>query len=397
MKLAVLTNILTPYRLPLFEALQRRVDDFTVLLMARQEEDRQWKLNPHRFKTLLLPGIHFRPRRYPVSLHWNYGVIRTLRQVDPDVVISGGFGPANMAAFLYCKFYRKRYVGWAHLTLQDSPDWKFLRKGLRRLMIGWSDGSIGESSVASDAFVHYGAKPERVLTCVMPLDVRRIHDQTEAFRKSDRYGDLRANYPGPVVLSIGQAIPRKGYAELFQIYERLVAVRPDISLLVIGDGPERARYEQRVRERGWRRVHFIGFVQSDEMHRYLAIGDLFLFHTLYDPFGLVLSEAMAAELPAVSSVHAVSTQDLVQEGVTGFRIDPKDAESSAAAVLKVLGMTPERRAIMGRTAYECVRQFDVEKSADAIVQFIHTLFDSEKKTKKGLLEGRTGELYRERE
>jgi len=393
MKLAVLTNILTPYRLPLFEALQRRVDDFTVLLMARQEENRQWKLSPHRFKTILLPGIHFRPRGYPVSLHWNYGVIRILRQVNPDVVISGGFGPANMAAFLYCKLFGKKYVGWAHLTLQDSPDWKFLRKGLRRLMIGWSNGSIGESSDGRDAFIHYGAQPDRVLTCVMPLDVRRIHDQTTSVRNSSQYGEWRANYPGPIVLSIGQAIPRKGYAELFQIYERLVSARPDVCLLVIGDGPERARYERQVLERGWRRVHFIGFVQPDELHHYLAIGDVFVFHTLYDPFGLVLSEAMAAELPVVSSIYASATRDLIEEGVNGFRIDPKDIEPSAAVILKVLEMTTEERAAMGRAAYARVLRFDVEKSADAIVQFIRALLDSEKKMKKGLLGGRAGELY----
>jgi glycosyltransferase involved in cell wall biosynthesis len=384
MRLVVLTNILTPYRLPLFEALQRRVDDFTVLLMARNEENRQWRVDSPRFKTILLPGIHFRPRGYPVSLHCNYGVMRILRQVNPDAVISGGFGSANMAAFLYCKLNRKKYVGWAHLTLQDSPDWKLMRRGLRHLMVRWSDGSIGESSDARDAFVYYGAKPDRVLSCVMPLDVRRIRDQTASVRSSSRFDDLRANYPGPIMLSIGQAIPRKGYAELFQIYERLVAVRPDISLLVIGNGPERARYERRVLERGWRQVHFIGFVQPDELHHYLALGDVFVFHTLYDPFGLVLSEAMAAELPVISSIYASATRDLIEDGVNGFRINPKDIASSAAVILKVLEMTTEERQAMGRAAYERVKQTDIGTSADAIVRFLEFLSDSEGFAGKGL-------------
>jgi glycosyltransferase involved in cell wall biosynthesis len=373
MRLVILTNIMTPYRIPTFEAIRRRVDDFTVLLMAQEEENRQWKLRLHDFKTEVLPGMHFRPPGYEVSLHWNYGVIRTLRRLNPDAVISGGFGPANAAALFYCRWYGKRYIGWAHLTLQDSSDWKLLRRGLRRLMIGWSDGSIAESSDARDAFMHYGAKQERILTCIIPLDVNRIHDRTHALRGTIQCGALKAKYPDPVLLSIGQIIPRKGCAELFQIYERLMAVRPDISLLVIGDGAERARYERVARERGWRGVHFFGFVQPDDLYPYLAIGDVFVFHTLYDPFGLVLSEAMAAELPVVSSVYAVSTRDMVQEGVTGFRIDPKNPESSAAAILKILDMKQEDRDAMGKAAYTRVKPCDVEVSADAIVHFVKSL------------------------
>jgi glycosyltransferase involved in cell wall biosynthesis len=383
MKLVVLTNIIAPYRIPLFEAIRRRVDDFSVLLMAEREENRQWQLGAIPFKTERLPGFHFKPGGHDVSLHINYSVVRALRKLDPDVVISGGFGPANLSALLYCKMFRRKFVGWGHLTLSDGAESSFMRRAVRRWLIRRCDGAIAESSDAREAFMYYGAKSDRVLPCVMPLDVRRIHDRTNAFRNSTRYGDLTGKYPGPIVLSIGQAIPRKGYRELFQIYERIVASRPDVSLLVIGDGPERARYERLVFERGWRRVHFIGFVQSDDIHQYLAIADVFVFHTLYDPFGLVLSEAMAAELPAVSSIYASATRDLIEDGATGFRIDPKDIGSSAAMILKVLVMKPEERTAMGRAAYTKVKQCDAEASGETIVRFVQSLVRPE--MRKGTL------------
>ena len=383
MKLVVLTNILAPYRIPLFKAIQRRVDDFSVLLMAAREENRQWQLGAVPFKTGLLPGFHLKPNGHDVSLHINYGVLRALRKLDPDIVISGGFGPANLSALLYCKLFRRKFIGWGHLTLTDGADASLMRRAVRRWLIGRCDGAIAESSDARDAFMHYGATYDRVLTCTMPLDVRRIHEKTDAFRNSTRYGELRAKYPGPVVLSIGQAIPRKGYRELFQIYERMVALRPDVSLLVIGDGPERARYERLVMERGWRRVHFIGFVQSDELHQYLAIADVFVFHTLYDPFGLVLSEAMAAELPAVSSIYASATRDLIEDGATGFRIDPKEIAISATMILKVLEMKPEERTAMVLAAYTKVQQSDAEASGETIVRFVQSLVRPE--MRKGTL------------
>jgi hypothetical protein len=70
-RLAVVTNILTPYRVPLFSMMARCVEDFTVFLMAEQEENRQWQIGPVSFKTQVLNGFHFKPLSGDVHLHWN--------------------------------------------------------------------------------------------------------------------------------------------------------------------------------------------------------------------------------------------------------------------------------------------------------------------------------------
>jgi glycosyltransferase involved in cell wall biosynthesis len=270
----------------------------------------------------------------------------------------------------------------------------------KRLLRSWlttcSDGSIASTSDGKDTFIHYGAKAQRVLTSIMPIDVDQFYEKTREFRKTMECRLLRGEYTartecsrgsanGPILLSVGRITRQKGYAELFKIYRHILTVRPDVSLLIVGDGPDRPMYEQQVREEGWTHVHFIGFVQPDELHKFLAIADIFVFHTLFDPFGAVLSEAMAAELPVVSSIHASATRDLVEEGVTGFRIDPRDIDSSAATILKVLEMKPEERAAMSRAAYARVKQYDIGASADAIVRFIEPLPDSEGSTGKGRL------------
>jgi glycosyltransferase involved in cell wall biosynthesis len=166
---------------------------------------------------------------------------------------------------------------------------------------------------------------------------------------------------------------RKGYRELFAIYEAVVKQRPDVSLLIVGDGPDRATCESYVRSQNWKHVHFLGFRQADEVVKYLALADLFVFHTLSDPFGAVLSEAMAAELPVVSSIHAAATKDLVDDGVTGFRIDPRNAERSAETLLQVLAMTSSERTALGRAAYNRVRRHDIDSTADIMVEFLKSL------------------------
>jgi glycosyltransferase involved in cell wall biosynthesis len=386
MRLAIVTNILAPYRLPLFEAMGRRVGDLTVLLMAGREENRQWELDRPGFKTQVLPGFHVRPNGRPVSWHFNHGVIAALRRFDPDAVMNGGFMPANLAGYLYCRLYGRSHVAWAHLTLKDGAERSRARRLLRRVLVRGSAGCIAESSEAAEAFLHYGSTADRILTAPMPFDVAHFHDGAARARRDSEWAERRGRFRGPLLLAIGQMIPRKGYRELFRIYERVLKHVAPLSLVILGDGPERARYESLVARRGWGDVHFLGYIQSAEVPRYLALADAFVFPTLYDPFGLVSAEAMAAELPVLSSIHAASTRDLVVEGVTGFRFDPLDVEDSAAKLLGVLRMSRAERVDMGRAAYEKVRGCDAEPSAAAIIRFLRALTGRSESRDNGTIE-----------
>jgi glycosyltransferase involved in cell wall biosynthesis len=245
MKLTIVTNILAPYRIPLFEAIQQRVDELTVVLMAQGHEDRQWGLDSHHFKSIVLPGFHFRLPGRQASVHWNYHVIRTLRRLNPDVVISGGFAPANIAAFIYCRLFRRRYIGWGEFTLRDGAQHSIVKRLIRRCLTSRSDASIASSTVAREAFIHYGARPEQVLVSLMPIDVDKFNRLTRTFRCSPDHANLRNAYTHPILLSIGRLIGIKGYYELFDIYERILTRHCDAALIMVGDGVDRESYQER--------------------------------------------------------------------------------------------------------------------------------------------------------
>jgi glycosyltransferase involved in cell wall biosynthesis len=384
MKLAVVTNILTPYRLPLFEGFARSTKECTVFLQAEREENRQWQLRAVTFKTEVLPGFHFRPRGSEVAVHVNYGVLQRLRRLQPDVVLSGGFASANIAAYIYCKLFGKRYVQWGELTLHDGAHRSPLRRTLRRLLIGGADGCIASSKTAQDAFVHYGANVHSILTASVPFEVEALHEQVRVYREQFRANPIHGRYPGPVLLSIGQLITRKGFDELFAIYREIVGTRPETTLLLVGDGPCRQTYEQFVRSENWPHVNFLGHLKEDELAQSLAQADVFVFPTRYDAYGLVLAEAMAAELPVVSSIHAAATHDLVEEGVTGFKIDPSDVVATAGKILDVLALSDKQRHAIGQAAYVRVRSCDTEPTADRMIRFLRTIVYSVPTKEKGL-------------
>ena len=373
-RLAILTNILAPYRIPLFERIGGFIEESDIILMAEREENRQWELQRHTFKTHLLPGIHWKPPGHDVSFHFNWGTFALLRRLGPDAVVSGGFTLANLSAFIYCKLFGKPFIPWGEMSeVGDIRNAGLIRRTLRRILIRWSEGAIGSTSEARGVFEHYGAKKDRILVSCMPIDVDFYHRLSEEFRGTEEWKEIRSRYSRPILLSVGQLTDRKGYKELFEIYEKILVHIPTASILIVGDGPQRADLEKLVLNRGWRNVHFTGFQQPATLIKYLSVADLFIFHTLHDPFGAVVTEAMSAGLPVVSSIYGAVTTDFVQNGVSGYCIDPRNAEQSAEAILRALRMTEAQKEIMVEKAYARAAMTTFDSEAERMTRFVESL------------------------
>ena len=341
-----------------------------MFLMASQEENRHWRLTQYNFGTELFPGFHFRPPGYETSIHVNHGVIAALKRYNPDVVLSGGFSFANFQSALYCKLYNKRYIGWGEVTLRDKSARSSIRKRLRKIMTNISCAAIASTSEAKLAFLSYGAEPDKVKVAIMPIDFKHYFEGTNCFRNSNEAKMLKQKFPGKVILSIGQLIARKGYRELLRAYEKVRMQEPEVSLVILGDGPERSAYEAIIKERKLQNVYFEGFVQLSEVPKYLAIADLFVFHTLFDTFGAVISEAMAAQLIVLSSIHAAATRDLVVDGENGFIFDPVDTDQTALKIIQLLSFNDMERKKIGQAAYASVQKYNFKDTAREMVQFI---------------------------
>ncbi len=374
MKLAIINTILTPYRIPIYDELHKQTGDVAVLTMMHHKgEQREWDLSqyPYQFKHKILPGLQIPRKNWPFPLSINFGVMPTLWRLNADVVLSGGgFALTNIAAFVYCKLSGKKFVNWCEFTMQDGSDRSAAKRFIRRTLSRHADASIASSSDSRDAFLHFGAEPENVRVVVMPIDVDFFHETAKAFRASAEYDVLKKQFPGPVMIVIARLGDAKGFPELFKAYEQVVASRPDATLLIVGNGPKRKEYETLACDKGWRNVHFLGFLEPPDVARYLAVSDFSVFPTLNDSFGAVAAEAMAAQLPVLSSVHAYATRDLVDDGETGYRIDPYDTATTAEKILLMVEMEEAQRKAMGLRAYEKVRRHDCATAAREVCDYL---------------------------
>jgi glycosyltransferase involved in cell wall biosynthesis len=111
---------------------------------------------------------------------------------------------------------------------------------------------------------------------------------------------------------------------------------PGVSVVLVGDGPERSGLERLAhRLRLTRRVHFLGFVPHDQVAGLLGAADVLAMPSRYEELGTALLEGMQAGLPIVASDTGGIPQ-VVEHGRTGLLVTPGDPEALAAALTRIL-------------------------------------------------------------
>jgi len=151
----------------------------------------------------------------------------------------------------------------------------------------------------------------------------------------------------------------KRVQDVIHMFKRVVDEVP-AKLLLIGDGPERLHMEELCRELNvCEHTRFLG--RQDAIEELLAVSDLFILPSENESFGLAALEAMACEVPVISS-NIGGLPEVNVNGVTGFLSDVGDVEDMATNALKLL-KNPDLLAKFRQQALDRAKEFDL----DAIV------------------------------
>ena len=172
---------------------------------------------------------------------------------------------------------------------------------------------------------------------------------------------------GPVeILSVGRMTAAKGQRILLAAVARLVGEGREIRLRLVGDGPERAALEREATRCGLDGyVTFAGAIDQERIGEYYARADIFALASLAEGIPVVLMEAMAMEIPCVSTWIA-GIPELIRSGEDGLLVAPGD-ESDLAAALGRLIDDAGMRVRIGRAARRRIeQQYCLEESVDRL-------------------------------
>ena len=173
-----------------------------------------------------------------------------------------------------------------------------------------------------------------------------------------------------VVLYVGRFVREKGIHVLLNAASAVLAEEPKTKFLIVGGG-HRERFEKFVHWAGLQeKVLFTGFVANRALHMLYRCADVAVFPSLYEPFGIVALEAMAAGAPVVAS-DAGGLREVVHHDETGTLCFANDPSSLAWAILKVLRDPVRAEALEEKAKARLRKDFDWGHIAERTMKIYH--------------------------
>jgi phosphatidyl-myo-inositol alpha-mannosyltransferase len=295
-----------------------------------------------------------------LSFHLVRRVRALLHEADYDVVhYHEPLVPALPITVL--RFHRGANVGTFHAMARRNLGYYYGRPFLKRYF-NRLHARIAVSAAARDFIARY-----------FEADWQIVPNGIDCSRFNPRLPPVEGiREPGwTTVLFVGRLESRKGLPTLLQAFGELRQRRSNIRLVVVGDGPMRWGYERQAEALGIPDVQFCGHVPAEMLPRYYASADLFCAPaTGGESFGIVLLEAMASSVPVIASAIPGFSQ-VVDHGVTGLLVPPRDAVAWAAA-LELLVDSPNTRSAMGAAGMQKAQLYDWSRIVDAILDVYRT-------------------------
>lgn len=366
MRVALLTNFVPPYRIPLYEEILRHAGDLRVFVSTHMESARQWPLQQGGLDVVKQRTLTLRRQwrtdtfSEDYELHVPYDTMWQLKRWKPDVILTAEMGARSLQAVAFAKMTRTPVVLWATLADRLEIGRGTVRNAARRWLTRHADGFIVNGESGARYIRRFGVPDDRMVHVPYATDMSRLLSLPLA-RAADPYH----------LLYVGSLSERKGVELLLDGLKVWAVANPTrkVTLTLVGDGPLRAALRARPVAPNVE-LHWAGNVDYHALPEWYANGGIFVFPSLGDEWGLVVNEALAAGVPVLGSAYTQAVEELVRDGVNGWVFVPEDAQTVADALDRALGTPAAQLESMRVAARASVRDLTAEKAAARIVEFL---------------------------
>jgi len=303
-------------------------------------------------RTLDIPVIDLK-----MTAKWRWDALwrlyHLLRQERPAILHTWMFH-ANIPGRVLGRMAGVPIVINSERTMGMESRWRYR---LNRVTVPLTDQVVCVSQQVVDFIVQEVGIP-RHKTVVIPNGID-LQDFEHLPNKQRARAALGLSPDQMLVGTVARLDPVKRLDVLLQAMTSL----PDVCAVIVGDGPEReslGAMSERLEIAS--RVRFAG--QQDDVRPWLAAMDVFVLSSDWEGMSNAVLEAMAAGLPVVATAVG-GTPEVVVNGVTGLLVPPRDPDTLAQAITRLL-RNPDLRREMGQAGRERVeREFSVERMVQA--------------------------------
>ncbi len=353
MRIVLVTNIPPPYRIPIFNRLARWPGiDFHTIFCVRREPNRFWDLPESTFQQhVLCESFLTYHGRY---IHHNPDVIPLLLKLKADVIITDGFNPTHLYAYVVARLRNCAHIAMTDGTHSSERALSLAHRLVRRLVYRGSRSFIAASEDGKRLYHAYGVPDSRCFYSWLCVDNERFKPKPDVSRPFDFMYCSRTEPSKDPLFAIEVAC---------KTAKRL---RRRTSLLLVGSGSlDAILREQAKLNADWVDVHFGGFASQQALPGLYQSAKIFLFPSHADVWGVVANEACASGLPVLVSPYAGVAGELVVDGQNGY-VRELDANAWADCAKGLLVNAAQWQEFSQRSL-ERVRRYNFDSAAAGIV------------------------------
>ena len=292
-----------------------------------------------------------------LSAAWKFS--RLLKRVDPDVIHAHdphGVAMSALALSLVAGSAQGRPV--PPLVASRRVDFHLKGNSFSRWKYRQVDCFIAASEAIRKMLVADGVDADRTVTVHEGIDV----DHVLAAPPVNVHEAFFLPHGAPVVGNVAALVPHKGQRYLIDAAHLVVQQLPDARFVILGEGELREHLEKQVHEHHLEKHVWLPGFRTDVLGCIKGF-DLFVMSSVTEGLGTSLLDAMACARPIVAT-RAGGIPEIVEDGVTGVLVPPRDHTALAAAIVRML-KDDEGRRRMGAAGFARVNErFTVERMVE---------------------------------
>jgi glycosyltransferase involved in cell wall biosynthesis len=326
------------------------------------------------YRSSFLPNRSWRPGLNGFWSLLNPGVVRWVVSGHYDAVLVYGWSRATYCLALAAATTRGTPLllrGETNLLNPLKPVKKMAKTAVLKPLFSATSGFLSIGRYNTEFYRRWGVPAHKIY--LTPYSVDNDYWLARAAElaacKAQLKTELDFEPSATIVLFSGKLMPVKRPFDLLRAFER-VAKETQSGLVFLGDGELRGQLEEYVRERGLRNVRFVGFKNQTELAPFFAMADVFVLPSEFEPWGLVVNEALCFGLPVIVSDRVGAGGDLVRPGKNGF-IYPAGDVAAMTGYLKELLLNPSLRSSASQISQELIRSWGNPQVVDGVLECLH--------------------------
>lgn len=317
-----------------------------------------------------VPAFYYPDMRVAFSIH--NSLIKELEAWRPDIIHVQTEGSAYIISRRVMKHCNAPLVMTCHTDyayfvfgrLRFFPPIKAFMCGIGKIIYRNAVKVIAPSQKAGDfAFLH---SVKECLTIIPNgIELEKYQKTLSVSEKQSLRKSLRIGYSTKVIVSVSRLSKEKNIRELIAFFPLLLKKRPDVKLLIVGDGPDRSHLERQAEKLNIAdNIIFAGRVPASDVWRYYNIGDIFVSASTFEVHSMSYLEALAQGLPLLCRADDALT-GVLEHNYNGMIYHSQEEFSDFA--YKILSDDKTRKS-MGQKSLEKAECFSSDAFSDSVMK-----------------------------